>query len=412
MTRPTKDLFDDTAMTFGEHLEVLRIHLIKALIGLVIAVVFCLFQGSTVIGFVRKPIDDALRRYSEIEIDDDTEQMMSFSDRLYDQWGLDVLFGARNKSTDGEETETVEPSVESVPRQDAVRIRIPVDELRAALHKADPETFPAPQPSAPPAEPKATNPAPEKPPAGDDNGPDKPATETPGPDATPAEEPAPPVEPGPSPTVSLTIRAPEFAQFQATVEQSRRAVTLNVQEAFVTYLKVSLIAGAILSSPWIFFQLWLFVASGLYPHERKYVYVYGTISLVLFLVGALFCFYAVFPFVLKFLLSFNSALEIHPQIRLSEWISFAITLPLMFGVSFQLPLVMLFLERISIFSVTDYRERRRMAILVIATLSMFLTPADPMSMLLMMFPLIFLYELGIVLCGYAPAASPFESEAA
>ena len=89
----------------------------------------------------------------------------------------------------------------------------------------------------------------------------------------------------------------------------------------------------------------------------------------------------------------------------------AMMLPLMFGVSFQLPLVMLFLERIGIFKAQDYREQWRMAVLVIAIVSMLLTPADPMSMLLMMFPLIFLYYLGIWLCDYTPVThSPFESE--
>lgn len=170
----------------------------------------------------------------------------------------------------------------------------------------------------------------------------------------------------------------------------------------MTYLKVSLVAGLVFSSPWIFYQMWLFVAAGLYPHERKYVYVYGVMSLVLFLTGALFCFYCVFPFVLHFLLNFNKTLEIQPQIRLSEWISFAVMLPVMFGISFQLPLVMLFLERISIFSAAVYREQRRMAILVIAILSALLTPADPTSMVMMMVPLVFLYELGIRLCGWLP----------
>jgi len=116
--------------------------------------------------------------------------------------------------------------------------------------------------------------------------------------------------------------------------------------------------------------------------------------------------------VLHFLLGFNEWLGVQPQIRLSEWISFAIMLPLMFGLAFQLPLVMLFLERISIFDAPTYREKRRMAVLVIAVLSMFLTPADPMSMLLMMFPLVILYEFGIMLCAYSPAKSPFEAEAA
>src|SRR5690606_21583449 len=90
------------------------------------------------------------------------------------------------------------------------------------------------------------------------------------------------------PTVTLTLQASEFAQFQATVEQSRRAVTLKVEEAFMTYLKVSLIAAVVLSSPWIFYQMWQFVAAGLYPHERKYVYFFGGLSLILFLIGAAF----------------------------------------------------------------------------------------------------------------------------
>jgi sec-independent protein translocase protein TatC len=116
----------------------------------------------------------------------------------------------------------------------------------------------------------------------------------------------------------------------------------------------------------------------------------------------LFCFLAVFPFVLNFLLQFNKSLQIQPQIRLSEWISFASILPIMFGISFQLPLVMLFLDRISIFNVDTYREQRRMAILVIAILSAILTPADPVSMLLMLIPMVFLYELGIRLCVWMP----------
>lgn len=180
----------------------------------------------------------------------------------------------------------------------------------------------------------------------------------------------------------------------------------------MTYLKVSLIAAIIISSPWIFFQMWQFVAAGLYQHERKFVYIYGAMSLVLFIAGAAFCFYAVFPFVLEFLLGFNANIKVTPQIRLSEWISFAVMMPLMFGISFQLPLVMRFLTAISIFDVETYRSKRRLSILVIAFLSMILTPADPFSMLLMMFPLVFLYELGILLCQYAGATNPFEGEAA
>ena len=375
MRHQTKDLFDDSTMTFGEHLEVLRGHLIKAIIGLVIAVILCLLKGSVIVDFMRRPIDKALEQYSEIEVTDDTAAVTSWEDRLWSDWGLDVMFGDRPKgeTEGGEETESAtQESVTEAAEVGQIKVKVSVTDLTAALQKAYPERFPTPV------------------------------------DSPLADTSEPPVA---AESISLTLQADEFAQFERTVEQSRRAVTLKVEEAFLTYIKVSLIAGLILSSPWIFYQLWMFVAAGLYPHERKYVYVYGLLSLVLFVIGAVFCFYAVFPFVLKFLLSFNVALEIHPQIRISEWISFAVVLPLMFGVSFQLPLVMLFLERINIFDAGAYREKRRMAILVIAVISMLLTPADPMSMLLMMLPLCFLYEFGILLCGYFPnAPSPFAAE--
>ncbi len=211
-------------------------------------------------------------------------------------------------------------------------------------------------------------------------------------------------------SIALQITAPEFAQFRDTSEKVEKPITLNVQEAFVTYLKVAFVSGLIMASPWVFYQMWLFVAAGLYPHERRYVYIFLPISIGLFVGGAVFCFFMVFPFVLKFLLGFNTMLGVTPQIRLSEWISFALMLPLMFGISFQLPLVMLFLDRISIFEVANYREKRRMAVLVIGVVSMLLTPADPMSMILMMIPLICLYELGILMCHFLATKIPFDTE--
>lgn len=211
--------------------------------------------------------------------------------------------------------------------------------------------------------------------------------------------------------VPLQLSAGEFAVFRETADRINKPITLNVQEAFMTYVKVAVVGGIVLASPFIFWQIWLFVAAGLYPHEQRYVYVYLPFSLFLFIGGSLFCFFLVFPFVLTFLLSFNEWLEVTPQIRLSEWISFAVMLPLLFGVAFQLPLVMLFLERLSIFDADAYSSKRRMAILIISIISMLLTPADPASMLLMMAPLIALYELGILMCRYMPGRSPFQAEA-
>ena len=191
------------------------------------------------------------------------------------------------------------------------------------------------------------------------------------------------------PNVALPLHSTMFSQFRHAVDRIDQPVTLNVQEAFMTYMKVSFIAGLVIASPWIFYQLWLFVAAGLYPHERKYVHTYLPMSVILFLGGVAFCFFAVLPVVLDFLLGFNSRMLIVAQIRISEWINFAVMLPLMFGISFQLPLAMLFLAKINVFKVEHYIAQWKIAVLAIAIISMVLTPTpDPATMMMMMVPLV------------------------
>ncbi|MCA9268614.1 MAG: twin-arginine translocase subunit TatC, partial [Planctomycetales bacterium] len=177
---------------------------------------------------------------------------------------------------------------------------------------------------------------------------------------------------------------------------------LNAQEVFLIWVKAALVAGAVISSPWVFYQIWLFVAAGLYPHEKNYVYLYLPISLGLFLAGAALAFFFVFQPVLDFLFSFNKWMNIDPDPRIGEWLGFVLFLPVGFGVSFQLPLVMLFLNRIGIFSLAMYTEKWRIAVLAIFVISMVLTPADPISMLLMAVPLTVLYFGGILMCRYMP----------
>ena len=179
-------------------------------------------------------------------------------------------------------------------------------------------------------------------------------------------------------------------------------VSLAGHEPFMVYVKASLVVGVILASPLIFYFIWEFVAAGLYGNERKYVYVFLPISLGLFFSGAALAFFVVFEYVLDFLFWFNDAMGINPTPRINEWMSFVLMMPLGFGISFQLPLVMLFLERIGIFSVEVYISKWRIAILVISVLSMFLTPSDPGSMLLMGVPLVVLYFAGIAMCRYMP----------
>ncbi len=193
-----------------------------------------------------------------------------------------------------------------------------------------------------------------------------------------------------------------------------RAQALSVAEPLSIYVKAAMLAGVIISSPWVFYWLWSFVAAGLYPHEKHYVYLFLPFSLILFLGGAALAFFFVFQPVLSFFLSFNAWLGIDTAPRITEWLNFVLLMPLGFGVSFQLPLVMLFLERIGIFDVQAYVEKWRVAVLVIFIIAMVLTPSmDPWSMLLMAVPLCILYFGGLLLCRYMPrGSSAWEEEGA
>jgi sec-independent protein translocase protein TatC len=183
-----------------------------------------------------------------------------------------------------------------------------------------------------------------------------------------------------------------------SVQIDQSLVSLAPLETAMMYFMVCLVVGLVLASPWVFYQGWAFVAAGLYRHERRYVQRYLPYSLGLFLSGVFLCFFFVLPITLKFLLQFNVWLGVAPTLRLSDWMGFATILPLVFGVAFQTPLVMLFLERIHIFTVDDFRAKRKIAILIMTIVAAVITPGqDPFSMLLLAVPMILLYELGIVL---------------
>lgn len=186
----------------------------------------------------------------------------------------------------------------------------------------------------------------------------------------------------------------------STVNIDQSLVSLAPLETITIFFMVCLVTGLVLASPWVFYQAWAFVAAGLYRHEQHYVKKYLPFSLGLFLSGVLLCFFFVLPITLSFLLEFNVWLGVAPTLRLSEWMSFATILPLVFGVAFQTPLIMLFLERIGVFTVDDYKAKRKISILVITVAAAVLTPGqDPFSMTLLAIPMVLLYELGIVLIG-------------
>ncbi len=205
--------------------------------------------------------------------------------------------------------------------------------------------------------------------------------------------------------IELLSKLPDPSRLTPKLQLRRHEIglsALKIEEPFMIWIKGGLIVGAVLASPMIFYHLWNFVAAGLHAHERRYVYVYLPVSVTLFISGVCLAFYFVLDFVLGFLLKFNGRLDVAVEPRLNYYINFVLLLPLGFGLAFQLPLVMLFLERIGLITVQAYLSSWRIAILLIAVLSMLVTPPDLTSMVALMIPLIGLYFLGIAMCKFLP----------
>ncbi|WP_169975938.1 twin-arginine translocase subunit TatC [Tautonia rosea] len=181
------------------------------------------------------------------------------------------------------------------------------------------------------------------------------------------------------------------------VQRQKALIALRPLETAVIFFTVCIITGLVIASPWVFYQLWAFVAAGLYRHERATVYRYLPFSLGLFLGGVFLCYFGVLPLTLQFLLQFNIWLNVEPSLQLTAWMSFATLLPLVFGLGFQLPLVMLFVGKLGIVSAQTFREKRKFALLGITIVASMLTPADIVSMLMLAAPMVALYELGILL---------------
>jgi sec-independent protein translocase protein TatC len=200
-------------------------------------------------------------------------------------------------------------------------------------------------------------------------------------------------------------------RYEPLIGRRPQLATLNVQEAFVVYFKVCLMTGFVLASPWVFYQLWSFVAAGLYPHEKRYVNLYLPFSVGLFIFGVFLCEWIVIPKAVQALLWFNEWLGLEPQLRLNEWLGFAIFMPVLFGISFQTPLVMLFLERMGIIRVETFRNTRRIAWFLLTLFAAIAVPStDVLSILFLLIPMCLLYELGIWLCVWVPRRPELEME--
>ncbi len=175
-----------------------------------------------------------------------------------------------------------------------------------------------------------------------------------------------------------------------------RLVFIQPLEAFVTYLKVTLICGFCLSLPLVLYQVWAFVVNGLRPEERRYLVYFVPLSLVLFILGAGFAYLVIVPYGLKFLLAFGGD-YLQPMISVSRYISFLGMMLLAFGLAFELPVVILFLAKLGLVTPALLCRKRKYVLLAIFVFAAVLTPPDIFTQVMMALPLLFLYEISILL---------------
>jgi sec-independent protein translocase protein TatC len=384
------DFFAETRMSFGDHIEELRTHLWRAIKGFAVALFFSFFIGRYVVDLITAPVKRELDHYYDRRVKkvmaeqaNDPEfqkvtrpgpfrkiDFVGVQVRAIARGAPDPLAGKRPKIVTQEELEGRQEESQSAwrrwynrwfaekPQKDATDERDHLTPYEIPEQEADRQL------------------------------------------------------------VSLWMRVDNPLGAAADQQEALRKLlklddptTLRVEEAFMVWFKVCIMCGIVLGSPWIFYQIWMFVAAGLYPHEKRLVHVYLPVSLGLFLGGVVVCEVFVIPKAIEALLWFNEWMGMRPDVRLNEWLSFAIYMPLIFGLSFQTPLVMLFLARLGVMDINSFRGKRRLMWFIMAVFAAVCTPStDALSMLFLWVPMSLLYELGIFLIKLSPPPPPIDED--
>jgi sec-independent protein translocase protein TatC len=371
-----EDYFADTRMTFGDHLEELRQHLLRAFYGFLVALFFSFIIGQYAVDFITAPVKEQLHVFYNRRVEKTMEELRNNShlQKVNKPTGFTKVYFRRDQLL---------AALKGAPRAELEKYKRPV--LRS--DKADNEEAPLLESLL-----------------GRSGAKDQVAED----EETIQEE----------ALVPLYVSFGEPLKAAGLLQEAIRIVgdfdsmaTLNIMEAFMVWFKVCLVCGFILGSPWIFWQIWMFVAAGLYPHEKRLVHVYLPISVALFLTGVGVCQFLVIPRAIEALLWFNEWMGFRPDLRLNEWLSFAIFMPLIFGLCFQTPLVMLFAAKLGIVDANSFRNKRRYAWMGMALFAAIFTPStDAISMLFLWLPMCLLFELGIWFIKLSPTAQELDQD--
>lgn len=183
-------------------------------------------------------------------------------------------------------------------------------------------------------------------------------------------------------------------------DPGRRMIATALQETFLTYVKVGAFGALCIAFPFMATQLWLFIAPGLYRHEKKAFLPFLAATPIMFIIGGSFVYYVLMPMAIRFFLGFEApgaegTLPIQVEARVSEYLGLVMTLIFAFGLCFQLPILLTLLGRVGIVNSEGLRGARRYAIVGVFVLAAIVTPPDVISQLTLAAPLILLYEVSV-----------------
>lgn len=203
------------------------------------------------------------------------------------------------------------------------------------------------------------------------------------------------VWPGPAAIYNFLARPMVAALPDGVLPGGAKMIATGIISGFMVPMKVTLLASFIVALPWVLYQIWAFVAPGLYAHEKKLVAPLVISSSLLFLIGVAFCYFIVFGKVFAFIAAFSpSSIAVIPDIE--NYFDFVMTMCLAFGVTFEVPIVVIVLVRMGLVSVEKLKEIRRYVIVGAFVIAAIVTPPDIASQFFLAIPLCLLYELGIL----------------